>query len=74
MDVLLCAACGRRPTEPVGRFDEMPEYPGQDGLPGPGGRRHGPARVCCGAYEARPAPDALRVTAAEATGAAEAGE
>ncbi|MFC8432821.1 hypothetical protein [Streptomyces sp. NPDC057253] len=34
MNVLLCATCGTRPTEPVRRLDAMSEYPGRDGLPG----------------------------------------
>ncbi|MFF4359786.1 hypothetical protein [Streptomyces sp. NPDC001604] len=42
MNVLICAACGGRLTEPVRQLDEMPGYPGWDGLPGPDGRRHGP--------------------------------
>ncbi|MFI8207065.1 hypothetical protein [Streptomyces sp. NPDC085937] len=29
MNVLLCATSGTRLTEPVGRLDEMPEYPGR---------------------------------------------
>ncbi|MFJ8539750.1 hypothetical protein [Streptomyces sp. NPDC093591] len=33
MNVLLCATCGTRPTEPVRRLDEMPPYPGGDRLP-----------------------------------------
>lgn len=36
MNVLCCAACGPRLTEPVRRIaelPEMPEYPGWDGLP-----------------------------------------
>lgn len=56
MNVLLCATCGTRLTEPVRRLDEMPEYPGWDGLPGPDGRRHGPSLVPRGAYVVDPLP------------------
>ncbi|MFF5187143.1 hypothetical protein ACFY30_25820 [Streptomyces sp. NPDC000345] len=49
MNVLTCATCGRRLTEPVRRLDEMPAHPGRDGLPGPGGRS-AISQVCgCGA-------------------------
>ncbi|MEU9552412.1 hypothetical protein AB0D88_25705 [Streptomyces werraensis] len=71
MNVLLCATRGTRLTEPVRRPDEMPQYPGRDGLPGPDGRRHGPPGVPRGTYvvdplgyETRPVPDAVRVEAA----------
>ena len=50
MNVLLCATCGTRLTEPVRRLDAMPEYPGWDGLPDPDGRRYGPASVRRGTY------------------------
>ncbi|WEO95103.1 hypothetical protein A6P39_014365 [Streptomyces sp. FXJ1.172] len=53
MDVLLCAACGRRPAEPVRRLDEMSEPLGRHGLPGPDGLR-----------PARSVPDAVRAVAA----------
>ncbi|MEY9994541.1 hypothetical protein ABIE67_006573 [Streptomyces sp. V4I8] len=56
MNVLLCVTCGTRLTEPVGRLDEMPPYPGWDGLPGPDGRRHGPASVPRGTYVVDPHP------------------
>ncbi|MGC0329328.1 hypothetical protein RKD23_002318 [Streptomyces sp. SAI-170] len=56
MNVLLCAACGRRLTEPVRRLDEMPEYPGWDGLPDADGRRHGPPSVPRGTYVVDPLP------------------
>lgn len=56
MNVLLCATCGTRLTEPVRQLDEMPEYPGRDGLPGPDGRRHGPPSVPCGMYVVDPLP------------------
>ncbi|WP_037677645.1 hypothetical protein [Streptomyces griseus] len=56
MNVLLCVSCGRRLTEPVRRLDEMPPYPGWDGLPGPDGRRHGPPSVPRGTYVVDPLP------------------
>lgn len=56
MNVLLCATCGTRLTEPVRQLDEPPEYPGWDGLPGPDGRRHGPASVPRGTYVVDPLP------------------
>ncbi|CAL9290092.1 hypothetical protein [Streptomyces sp. SudanB66_2053] len=56
MDVLFCAACGTRLTEPVGRLAEMPGYPGWDGRPGPDGRRHGPPSVPRGTYVVDPLP------------------
>ncbi|WP_215452001.1 hypothetical protein [Streptomyces sp. ATCC 21386] len=56
MNVLLCATCGTRLTAPVRQLDEMPEYPGWDGLPGPDGRRHGPPSVPCGTYVVDPLP------------------
>ncbi|TXS53721.1 hypothetical protein EAO75_06085 [Streptomyces sp. uw30] len=56
MNVLLCATCGTRLTEPVRRLDEKPEYPGWDGLPGPDGRRHGPPSVPRGTYVVDPLP------------------
>ncbi|MGW4025863.1 hypothetical protein [Streptomyces sp. NPDC005009] len=56
MNVLLCAACGRRLTEPVRRLDEMPGYPGWDGFPGPDGERHGPPSVPRGTYVVGPLP------------------
>ncbi|MFH8469657.1 hypothetical protein [Streptomyces sp. NPDC017991] len=54
MNVLSCAACGRRLTEPVQRLDEPPEYPGWDGLPDEEGRRPGPATVPRGTYVPHP--------------------
>ncbi|WP_371101466.1 hypothetical protein [Streptomyces sp. PU_AKi4] len=56
MNVLLCATCGTRLTRPVRRLDEMPGYPGRDGLPGPDGRRHGPPSVPRGTYAVDPLP------------------
>ncbi|MEV5336051.1 hypothetical protein [Streptomyces werraensis] len=56
MNVLLCATCRTRPTEPVRRLDGMPEYPGGDGLRGPDGRRHGPPGVPRGTYVVDPPP------------------
>ncbi|MDH6439809.1 hypothetical protein M2158_008350 [Streptomyces sp. SAI-144] len=56
MNVLSCVACGSRLTEPVRRLDEMPEYPGWDGLPDPDGRRHGPPSVPRGTYVVDPQP------------------
>lgn len=56
MNVLLCATCGTRLTEPVLLLDEMPAYPGRDGLPGPDGRRHGPPSVPRGTYVVDPLP------------------
>ncbi|MFB7507033.1 hypothetical protein [Streptomyces broussonetiae] len=56
MDVLLCAACGRRPTEPVRRLDEMPEGPGRDGLSGPDGPLRPPALLSRGTYAVDPLP------------------
>ena len=56
MNALICAACGGRLTEPVRQLDEMPEYPGWDGLPGPDGRRHGPPSVPRGTYVVDPRP------------------
>ncbi|WP_406118134.1 hypothetical protein [Streptomyces sp. NBC_00989] len=56
MNVLCCAACGLRLTEPVRRIDEMPEYPGWDGRPDAEGRRHGPASVPRGVYVVDPLP------------------
>jgi hypothetical protein len=68
VNVLLCAACGRRSTEPVRQLGEMPGYPGRDGLPGPDGRRHAPPSVPRGTYVLHPddvvdlafPPDAFR--------------
>lgn len=45
---------GPRLTEPVRLLDEMPEYPGRDGLPGPAGMSD----------ERGDVPDAVRVEAA----------
>ncbi|MEU9878794.1 hypothetical protein [Streptomyces phaeochromogenes] len=56
MNVLFCAAWGRRLTEPVRQLDEMPEYPGWDGKPDAEGRRHGPASVPRGTYVVDPQP------------------
>ncbi|MFC8372918.1 hypothetical protein ACFUIT_34000 [Streptomyces sp. NPDC057239] len=56
MNVLLCAADGRRPTGPVRRPDEMPGYPGWDGFPGPDCRRHGPPSVPRGTHTVDPPP------------------
>ncbi|MDG4864169.1 hypothetical protein P8605_39115 [Streptomyces sp. T-3] len=56
MNVLLCAACGRRLTEPVRLLDEEPEFPGWDGLPGPDGQQRPPATVPRGAYFVDPGP------------------
>ncbi|MET8898368.1 hypothetical protein [Streptomyces albogriseolus] len=56
MNVLLCATRGTRLTEPGGRLDEMPEYPGRDGSPGPDGRRHGPPSVPRGTCVVDPLP------------------
>ncbi|MEU0008550.1 hypothetical protein ABZ079_30925 [Streptomyces sp. NPDC006314] len=56
MDILLCAACGHRLTEPVRRLDGMPEFPDWDGLPGPDGQRLPPARLSRGTYAVDPLP------------------
>ncbi|WP_217215052.1 hypothetical protein [Streptomyces sp. AC550_RSS872] len=56
MNVLLCATCATRLTEPVRRLDEMPGYRGRYGLPGPDGRRHGPPSVQRGTYVVDPLP------------------
>ncbi|MEU6480570.1 hypothetical protein ABZ858_27570 [Streptomyces sp. NPDC047017] len=67
MDVLLCAARGRRLTEPVRLLDEMPEFPfpspfpGWDGSPGPDGVPRGTrVRHGAGGHDTRPLPDAVR--------------
>ncbi|MER6073092.1 hypothetical protein ABT187_30460 [Streptomyces sp. NPDC001817] len=56
MDVLLCAACGHPLTEPVRRLDEIPGFPGRDGLPGPDGLRRPPAWLPRGSYAVDPLP------------------
>ncbi|MGF0169965.1 hypothetical protein ACQF36_05400 [Streptomyces sp. Marseille-Q5077] len=56
MNVLLCASCGTRLTEPVRQLAAMPPYPGWDGLPGPDGRRHGPPSVARGTFVVDPLP------------------
>ncbi|MEU6368121.1 hypothetical protein ABZ876_20845 [Streptomyces sp. NPDC046931] len=56
MNVMVCASCGRRLTEPVRRLDEMPERPAWDGGPDADGRRHGPASVPRGAHVVDPRP------------------
>ncbi|MFJ8086007.1 hypothetical protein ACIQ6Y_36190 [Streptomyces sp. NPDC096205] len=58
MNVPLCAAGGRRPTEPDRWLDEMPGYPGRDGLSAPAGRRSGEG------HRTRSVPDAVRAEAA----------
>ncbi|MFJ8903350.1 hypothetical protein ACIRG8_31885 [Streptomyces sp. NPDC102359] len=56
MNVLLCVTCGTRLTEPGRRLDEMPGYPGRDGVPGPDGGRQGPPSVPRGTYAVDPLP------------------
>ncbi|MGW1171314.1 hypothetical protein [Streptomyces sp. NPDC002550] len=56
MDVLLCAACGHRLTDPVQLLAEIPEPPGWDGLPGPDGLRRAPASMPRGTYAVDPLP------------------
>ncbi|MGN9762912.1 hypothetical protein [Streptomyces sp. SD31] len=56
MNVLLCATCGTRLTEPVRRLDEMPPYPGGDGLPDLDDPRPGPPSVPRGTYAVDPHP------------------
>uniref|UniRef100_A0AAU1HT99 Threonine synthase n=1 Tax=Streptomyces sp. NBC_00180 TaxID=2903632 RepID=A0AAU1HT99_9ACTN len=72
MNVLLCATCGTRLTEPVRRLDEMPPCPDRDGFADADKPRPGPASVPRGAYAVglaphadatRLVPDAVRVEA-----------
>ncbi|MEU8989802.1 hypothetical protein AB0C98_25800 [Streptomyces sp. NPDC048558] len=56
MNVLLCATCGTRLTEPVRQLDEMPACPGWDGFADPDEPRPGPASVPRGTYAVDPYP------------------
>ncbi|SDJ72531.1 hypothetical protein [Streptomyces indicus] len=50
MNVLHCAACGRRLTEPVRRLDAVPEPPPYEGGAAPDGLYRAPATLPRGAY------------------------
>ncbi|MEV8557172.1 hypothetical protein AB0478_12035 [Streptomyces sp. NPDC051917] len=56
MDVLLCAVCGHRLTDPVRLLAEIPESPAWDGLPGSDGLRRPPASMPRGTYAVGPLP------------------
>ncbi|AOR31921.1 hypothetical protein BFF78_13450 [Streptomyces fodineus] len=58
MDVLLCAACGHRPTDPVRLLAEIPEPCGWDGLAGSAGLRRPAASMPRGTYAVDPLPHA----------------
>ncbi|MFF4402609.1 hypothetical protein [Streptomyces sp. NPDC001480] len=62
MNVLVCAACGRRLSEPLRLLPVLPERPGHDGRKGPDGSPHpGPERMGAeGPYETHFLPDAVR--------------
>lgn len=50
MNVLVCAACGRRLSEPLRLLPEVPERPPRDGREGPDGLRHAPPTMPSGTY------------------------
>ncbi|MFI2644934.1 hypothetical protein [Streptomyces sp. NPDC018610] len=56
MNVLVCAACGRRLSEPLRLLPVLPERPGRDGREGPDGTRHAPSTVPRGTCAVDPEP------------------
>jgi hypothetical protein len=56
VNVLVCAACGRRLSEPLRLLPELPERPEYDGLKNPDGSRHAPSTVRRGTYTVDPEP------------------
>ncbi|NUP37243.1 MAG: hypothetical protein HOY76_09575 [Streptomyces sp.] len=56
MNVLVCAACGRRLSEPLCLLPELPERPPRDGRKGPDGLRHAPPTMPSGTYAVDPEP------------------
>ncbi|MFJ2238779.1 hypothetical protein [Streptomyces sp. NPDC087859] len=56
MNVLTCAACGSRLTEPLRLLPEVPPRPEYDGLKNPDGSRHAPSTLPRGAYAVDPEP------------------
>ncbi|MEU6555787.1 hypothetical protein ABZ915_36890 [Streptomyces sp. NPDC046915] len=56
MNVLVCAACGRRLSEPLRLLPVLPERPWYDGRKGPDGSRHAPSTVPRGTYAVDPEP------------------
>jgi hypothetical protein len=62
VNVLTCAACGNRLTEPPRLLPELPPRPEFDGRKGPDGSRHAPPTVPRGAYAVDPEPAGPRGT------------
>ncbi|MGW2638035.1 hypothetical protein [Streptomyces sp. NPDC001348] len=56
MDLLLCAACGRRLSEPLRPLPVLPERPERVGGKNPDGSRHAPSTVPRGTYAVDPEP------------------
>jgi hypothetical protein len=56
VNVLTCAACGVRLTEPLRLLPELPPRPESDGRKGSDGSRHAPPTVPRGAYAVDPEP------------------
>ncbi|MCX5051264.1 MULTISPECIES: hypothetical protein [unclassified Streptomyces] len=56
MNVLMCAACGTRLTEPLRLLPEVPPRPEYDGRKNPDGSRRAPSTVPRGAYAVDPEP------------------
>ncbi|MEU5597817.1 hypothetical protein [Streptomyces sp. NPDC020298] len=56
MNVLVCAACGRRLSEPLRLLPVLPERPEHDGRKNPDGSRHAPSTVPRGTYAVDPQP------------------
>ncbi|MGI5458199.1 hypothetical protein ACQEWB_34485 [Streptomyces sp. CA-249302] len=56
MNVLMCAACGARLTEPLRVLPELPPCPEFDGRKNPDGSRHAPPTVPLGTYAVDPEP------------------
>jgi hypothetical protein len=56
VNVLVCAACGRRLSPPLRRLPELPERPRRDGRKLPDGSRHAPSTVPQGMYSVDPEP------------------
>ncbi|WP_433452764.1 hypothetical protein ACQPXS_31935 [Streptomyces sp. CA-142005] len=56
MNVLVCAACGRRLSPPLRLLPELPERPPRDGRKLPDGSRHAPSTVPQGVYSVDPEP------------------
>jgi hypothetical protein len=56
VNVLMCAACGNRLTEPLRLLPEVPPRPEYDGRKNPDGSRRAPSTVPRGAYVVDPEP------------------